>query len=192
MTRMNNHSHYCKEVKIYLINASNTDMYKIGYTGSSIRKRINGIRTGRPYEIRLISYFSGCKCDESLLHNFLKDFRKTGEWFEMPKYIAVLIQDVFEEAKDGKDVDFSLYSEKTLDKMKVKESVESECYWDSYDGRIKIEDMTTNHLKNAIKSVEKNVQDGCINYPTCFDNMCKELHNRGIDPDSLLGNIWNR
>ena len=68
---------------------------------------------------------------------------------------------------------------------------EPDRHWHTLAGH-DIEEMTTNHLKNAIKSVEKNVQDGYINYPTCFDNMCKELHNRGIDPDSLLDNFWDR
>ena len=68
---------------VYLIQAedSSPSIYKIGTT-KNIDSRIEALKTGCPYELKLIKTINGDAHTEKRLHKKYKSFRKKGEWFE--------------------------------------------------------------------------------------------------------------
>ena len=80
---------------IYLINVSNTDLYKIGFTKQSPIKRVKDLQTGNPLELTLIDYYESDIAHniESAMHNFLIHKKNDsqfgvkliGEWFSLDK-----------------------------------------------------------------------------------------------------------
>ena len=67
---------------IYLIKAENTDLYKIGYTDSSVKSRVKALQTGSPHILSVVEKCSGSIEDEKHLHKVFEDNRTHGEWFE--------------------------------------------------------------------------------------------------------------
>ena len=67
---------------IYLVNAENTDLYKIGYTEGSVKGRVKALQTGCPHVLSVVEQCSGSIAHEKHLHEFFEDNRKHGEWFE--------------------------------------------------------------------------------------------------------------
>ncbi len=82
---------------IYLINAKNTNMYKIGYTSMDAENRITNLKTGCPYELSIIKEVDGSEDTEKLLHKTFKKYRKNGEWFEFNKKILKKVTDQLSE-----------------------------------------------------------------------------------------------
>jgi hypothetical protein len=76
--------------KVYLVRADGTNMYKVG-TSKDVDSRINGIKTGCPYELTLIKTIDGGIGTENHLHENFKDFRKKGEWFEFKNIEPVIV-----------------------------------------------------------------------------------------------------
>ena len=73
--------------KIYLLKIDTPDkrLYKIGSTRNSISKRIQGLQTGCPFEIKLVDYYESefGQLVERNLHNRFKYKQTFGEWFEL-------------------------------------------------------------------------------------------------------------
>jgi len=73
--------------KIYLLKIDTPDkrLYKIGSTRNSISKRIQGLQTGCPFEIKLVEYHNsefGQLVERNLHRRF--NYKQTfGEWFEL-------------------------------------------------------------------------------------------------------------
>jgi len=65
---------------VYILECNN-EFYKIGYTKTSIEKRISTCQTGNPYEIKLHSFYLARKTLhlEAFLYKKLKSFRVRGE-----------------------------------------------------------------------------------------------------------------
>lgn len=75
------------EYKVYLICANYNDeiLYKIGYTRTDVNKRIKQLKTGNPYEFKIMGVFEskwGSKI-EAVLHRKYKRNRIDGEWFRL-------------------------------------------------------------------------------------------------------------
>ena len=73
-------SKYCG---LYVINASGTDRYKIGFT-KDLKSRLRSFRTAMPTKVDLIFYVwtTDYVYLEKLLHNDFKEMRVRGEWFK--------------------------------------------------------------------------------------------------------------
>lgn len=72
---------------IYLLESINEDrtIYKIGYTKSSVERRIRQLQTGNGYNIREVCRYETemGQSVERALHNFYSYCRREGEWFEL-------------------------------------------------------------------------------------------------------------
>ena len=67
---------------IYLLNADNTNLYKIGCS-INLKHRIKVLQTGCPYKLKLIHSVDGSPTGEKKLHKLWNHLRKEGEWFEL-------------------------------------------------------------------------------------------------------------
>lgn len=69
---------------VYLIHAKETNRYKIGRTGQSPTKRLQGLQTGCPHELELVFCIETDTPNEQedMLHWFNEESRVHGEWFE--------------------------------------------------------------------------------------------------------------
>lgn len=67
---------------VYLIHAKETRLFKIGFAGSDVNKRMRSIQTSSPFALDIIDSREGTQKDEATLHFELRDFRRQGEWFE--------------------------------------------------------------------------------------------------------------
>lgn len=71
---------------LYAIRAEGTSLVKIGYTTGSVEKRLKTLQTGQPFRLRVIETVvveSEARQHETLLHKFLTEQRRSGEWFEI-------------------------------------------------------------------------------------------------------------
>lgn len=71
---------------LYAIQAEGTSLVKIGYTTGSVEKRLKTLQTGQPFRLRVIETVaveSEAQKHETLLHTFLTEQRRSGEWFEI-------------------------------------------------------------------------------------------------------------
>ena len=64
-------------------------MYKIGKT-KNIDKRLSKMRTDNPFGITLIC--ASNQVDEDFLHEKMAEFRREGEWFELPPEKVMFIK----------------------------------------------------------------------------------------------------
>lgn len=73
---------------IYVINACNTNYYKIGVTSHDPLKRLSQLQVGCPHNLQLMGTYSIiCENDvydvEKHLHEVFSECRVRGEWFEL-------------------------------------------------------------------------------------------------------------
>ena len=64
-----------------------------------------------------------------------------------------------------------------------------ELYWKGSRGEVKVSEMGTTHLINTVKLINRMTEKG-HEYPKCYDNMYKELNDRGIDTDFELDDMF--
>ena len=81
---------------IYLINAQDTNLYKIGYT-ENLENRIKSLQTGCPHKLKTIKSVVGTLRQEKELHRFWNHTRKSGEWFEFNDFMVRRTKDIMEE-----------------------------------------------------------------------------------------------
>lgn len=67
---------------VYLINAVDTNLYKVGYTNKDVNFRMKALQTGCPYKLKLIHSVNGSVHHEKKIHEFWDHLRTNGEWFE--------------------------------------------------------------------------------------------------------------
>lgn len=70
---------------VYLLKSG--DRYKIGYA-VNVENRLSQLRTGSPYPIELIHAFPADREEERRLHKWYAEYRRHGEWFELPDKIV--------------------------------------------------------------------------------------------------------
>lgn len=66
---------------VYLLEAVGSGRVKIGY-GMDVERRVAGIQTSCPFDIRVIATCKGSPDLERRLHEHFKDLRLRGEWFD--------------------------------------------------------------------------------------------------------------
>ena len=70
-------------------------------------------------------------------------------------------------------------------------NTDSNAYWESNSGSIKITDMRTSHLINTIKLINRMYVEGSKDeYPEQYDNLYLELNKRGVDTDLELDSYY--
>jgi len=67
---------------IYFIKVGKKGPIKIGYTNTNPKHRIEAMKTGSPYPLKIIGVLDGGKNREKFLHEQFKDLRMNGEWFQ--------------------------------------------------------------------------------------------------------------
>lgn len=76
---------------VYFILDEVSDAIKIGFA-KDVNKRLSGLQTSNPNELKVISYYKGSKKDEYRLHYDCKDYNIRGEWFKNNS----VVRDIFE------------------------------------------------------------------------------------------------
>jgi hypothetical protein len=77
--------------------AVGTSLVKIGYTTGVVEKRLKILQTGTPFPLQVIATLlveEDVRQKEALLHAFLAQERRNGEWFELreePSDLASLL-----------------------------------------------------------------------------------------------------
>ena len=66
--------------------------YKIGFS-ADVKKRISCLRTGNPEPIELVGHIRGSRGQERGIHEVLKPYRVTGEWYQNIRPVTALIED---------------------------------------------------------------------------------------------------
>jgi hypothetical protein len=66
---------------------------KIGFTKTSVRRRIIALQQSSPYEIEWLGYFAGTYLDERAAHRRLHAHKLRGEWFLPHKDVFDFIQE---------------------------------------------------------------------------------------------------
>ena len=66
---------------IYLVNAENTDLYKIGYTSVGVETRLKALQTGNPHKLNIIKQSDGSISKEKYIQNWFYYKKTRGEWF---------------------------------------------------------------------------------------------------------------
>lgn len=71
---------------IYILNATNTNRYKIGIS-KNFGKRLSNLQTGSPFMFEIEAFYPTNKSRsiERLAHKLLKDKNVGGEWFELTR-----------------------------------------------------------------------------------------------------------
>lgn len=72
---------------IYVIRAGDSELVKIGFTksGSSLKRRLQSLRTACPLPLRLEAKMNGSKLKEKCIHSFCINRHESGEWFRLNK-----------------------------------------------------------------------------------------------------------
>lgn len=71
-------------MNFYILQAENTNYYKIGKTSGSVYERMCSLQTGCPHKLKLVYKTEDNFFDiEKILHGLLSENCIRGEWFEM-------------------------------------------------------------------------------------------------------------
>lgn len=69
---------------VYVVQASDSGYYKIGYTSTSPSQRLSQLQTGNPVQLSLLGSFPCVgRSTEKLLHKHFAASRMSGEWFQL-------------------------------------------------------------------------------------------------------------
>lgn len=81
---------------VYVIHAIGTNRVKIGHTNKTA-VRLRGLQTASPFPLEIALAIPGSVQAEKYTHRKLAQFRKVGEWFELPdgvlETVKVLVQE---------------------------------------------------------------------------------------------------
>jgi len=86
-----------KTKDLYIIQCDKTGAFKIGIS-KDVQKRLKTIKTGCPYDVKLILELKNCSYLEKYFHKLLKKFRTSSgnqEWFAF-EGLCYLPDDIYE------------------------------------------------------------------------------------------------
>lgn len=64
---------------------------KVGYTKGDPAKRMDGLKTGCPFPMRLLGFVFGCLSREREMHDVMKEDRVGGEWFAYSDHVRHIV-----------------------------------------------------------------------------------------------------
>ena len=78
---------------VYIIQAGNTNLYKIGYTNNPER-RIKGLQTGNPQSLRFVTIYEtpNPRELERKIHDIVAREKMVGEWFEIDHVDSLIFE----------------------------------------------------------------------------------------------------
>lgn len=82
-----------KQSLVYVIQAQGTSLCKLGVT-TDVKARFRTIQTGCPHKCIILATWPGSKRLETKLHNHFAEYRREGEWFELPPFCGKQIWDI--------------------------------------------------------------------------------------------------
>lgn len=86
---------------IYFIYAEQVERVKIGFTRTSVEKRLSELQCGSPVPLTLLAIIGGTVKHEQELHRLFKRFHVRGEWFEYHDEIKAFIAQIPPYSPDG-------------------------------------------------------------------------------------------
>ena len=75
-----------KETQVYVISETGTNLVKIGISDNP-QKRLLGLQTANPRKLVILATWRGGKSEESEYHYQFSEFRREGEWFDLPSCV---------------------------------------------------------------------------------------------------------
>lgn len=83
-------------VRVYLVCAEGTGLYKIGITDGDTNKRLKQLQTSNPLPLYIVDEleFRSANLIEKQLHKIFSAKRLEGEWFEFDEYDVHIIRDL--------------------------------------------------------------------------------------------------
>jgi hypothetical protein len=71
----------CLRSHVYIIKQGRANLFKIGFSQTSVQARLKTLQTGNPKELTIVAMFHGAQPEEQELHRIYKERRQKGEWF---------------------------------------------------------------------------------------------------------------
>lgn len=85
---------YNAPMPIYFVHALGTNYVKIGFASRPMR-RLHGLQTSSPHELKMLAVTVGTIADERAMHKRFKAHHVRGEWFmmidDLDEYIAQIV-----------------------------------------------------------------------------------------------------
>lgn len=78
---------------IYFLQAHNDGPIKVGFTANDPTKRMNSLKTGCPWPVKLLGAIEGSIAQEKRIHLVLSPFRLSGEWFKPHPIVCAAVQE---------------------------------------------------------------------------------------------------
>lgn len=81
------------DTNLYAISARDVPdaQIKLGYS-QSIGSRLSGLQTGSPVPLIVLASCPGLRQHEKMVHRHLKEFRRSGEWFERGEKVLACVE----------------------------------------------------------------------------------------------------
>lgn len=83
-----------KDPQIYFIQSGSAGPIKIGYTASSVGRRLATLQTAHPEKLTLLAHVAGDRAKEKALHSRFESHRLEGEWFNPDHEILNMIEEL--------------------------------------------------------------------------------------------------
>jgi hypothetical protein len=81
----------CVRSHVYIIKQGRANLFKIGFSQTSVQARLKTLQTGNPKELTIVGMFHGAQPEEQELHRIYKERRQKGEWFAFPPGTCFLL-----------------------------------------------------------------------------------------------------
>ena len=81
----------CVRSHVYIIKQGRANLFKIGFSQTSVQTRLKTLQTGNPKQLTIVAMFHGAQPEEQELHRIYKERRQKGEWFAFPPGTCFLL-----------------------------------------------------------------------------------------------------
>lgn len=78
---------------VYVIHATGTSLIKLGYS-TNPQKRLSELQTASPHKLQILASWPGNRAREKRLHRHMAQFRREGEWFEVPPFCGLKLWEI--------------------------------------------------------------------------------------------------
>lgn len=79
---------------IYVVQRPDNQAVKIGYTSGKVKRRVSSLQTSCDVKLEVLMSERGTRTLETNIHKKLKQYRKSGEWFEWNPEVAEVVHNL--------------------------------------------------------------------------------------------------